>query len=111
MLRIDLRTREEVVERADAVPCPPRAEEFADEFHLVAGMVVLGGGAFDEKRSGGIDILGALALADRVENEAGGAETGETLGKALVGLGALAVLGVAATADDARHLAAGAVFR
>ncbi len=104
--RIDLGTREEVVERADPVPGPPRSEEFADEFHLVAGVVVLGRRTLDEERSRRIDILRALALSDGIEDEAGRAETGESLGETLVGLGAFAVVRVAATADDAGHLAA-----
>ena len=36
VLRIDLRARQQVIERADAVPGPPASEELADEELLIA---------------------------------------------------------------------------
>ena len=41
LVRIDLRAGEQVIERPDAVPRPPRAEELAHEELLVAGVEML----------------------------------------------------------------------
>ena len=79
MLRIDLRARQQVVERADAVPGPPAAEELADEELLVAREQVLADADARPVLLLDVAVLQPLALADRVEDQHDVAHPGQAL--------------------------------
>ena len=84
---VDLGTRDEVVDGADAVPGEGAGEGVADEGGLEAGFAVFAGGGFEEGLGGvgGVGVLEALALADGVVGEDGEAVAGEGAGEGVVG--------------------------
>ena len=86
---VDLLAGHQIIERADAVPRAPRAEEFVDQELLVARVIVLGGAGPAPRLPVRIHVLHALALADRVEDQHDIAETREPLAERLIRVVAL----------------------
>ena len=64
MPRVHLRAREQVIERANAVPGAPRAKKLADQELLVAGVQVLVDTDTDPRLELLVGILQPLALAE-----------------------------------------------
>ena len=100
MLRIDLLTRQQIVQCSDAVPGSPRAEELADEKLLIARVQMLGHTDAAARFEVLIDVLQSLALPDRVEDQADIAELRQRLRERLIRISGLAVGRMSARADD-----------
>ena len=102
---VDLRPREQVVERSNGIPREPRAEKLAHEQHGIAHLIVLRCAAAEARTEFLIQILKSLALACGIDQKTRHALPCETLRKALIRLRRLAIERVAAHADHAWHLA------
>jgi phosphoglycolate phosphatase-like HAD superfamily hydrolase len=94
---------QEVVKGANAVPCAPGGEVLVHEQLLDAGVIVLGRPSTLHWFPVGVHVLHPFALADRIEDQHHVAEARQSLAERLIGLDRLAVVRMAAGADDARE--------
>ena len=105
---IDLTAGQQVVERPDAIPGAPRAEEFADQVLLIAGDQVFVYADADTRLEIFARVLQTLALADGVVDQHNISQPRQSLGERLIRIVGLPVTGMPATSHHAgqRELAA-----
>ena len=105
MFRVDFLACEQVIERSHGIPHEPIAEKLTDQRLRSAHLIVLGCSAAEAGAEFLIQILKALTLTGRINDEAGLALPGESLRETLISLCRFAIERVAADTDHARDRA------